>query len=306
MISIFHKTPKAKAVQTLLEFKPNSWVYVENPSDEELQNLASKFYLEPSLLHDALDEYEVPRVEVENGILYIYMRIITANEGISITTPFLFIVRDGYLITVSRKALPEIQKYLDGRISFNTLDRSLLLIQLMNRILSQYKIELNSLSKKINSFSAKIEKINNKDIIQFVSFENNLSELNSSLIRMENIFSTIHLRKLIPLTEAQMDLVEDLMLEAGQQMQITKDSTRNIVNIREAYSTIMTNNLNHVITIFTSLTVILTIPTIIGSFFGMNVPVPFADNPYAFYGIIIVTFTLSVGAILYFLNRHWR
>lgn len=305
MINIFHKTQKNKSVQKLTEYKSNSWVYVENPSEDETKKLAEKFYLEPSLLQDALDQYEVPRVEVEDDVVYLYNRMITGKESSSITSPILFAIRKGYLITVSLKQFPQLNKYLEGTIPFSTLNRNVLLIQLLNQILTQYKTQLNRLSKQISSFTSSLEKITNKDIVQFVIFENILNELNSTLIRMESIYRTLHSGKLLKFSEDELDLVEDLSHETVQLIQISKDNIRTIVNIREAYSTIMTNNLNHIITIFTSLTVILTIPTIIGSFFGMNVPVPLANNPYAFFGIVGITLLITVIVIVYFIKKHW-
>lgn len=102
-----------------------------------------------------------------------------------------------------------------------------------------------------------------------------------------------------------MDTIEDLSLESGQLAQITKDTIRNMVNIREAYSTILTNNLNRVIKLFTSLTIILTLPTIVGTFYGMNVALPFAQNPYAFFGILGITIMLSLIALIIFIRNDW-
>lgn len=304
MISIYYKGLKSKTVQKLIEYKANSWVYVEDPSEAESRSLEGKFHLDAGLMRDALDEYEVPRVEIEDDTVYIYTRIITQKEDISVTAPFLLIFKNNYLIIVSKKPFPGMQKFLDGRVHFNTHNTKLLIL-LLSRILFQYKREMNGLSKKINSFIVNVEKIKNKDILQFVSFENIVSELNSSLIRMESILRTVHSRKIIPFTEDELDLVDDLILETGQLIQIAKDSTRTIVNIREAYSSIMTNNLNNVVTLFTSLTVILTIPTIIGSFFGMNVPVPFSANPYAFIGIVGVTLLITAAVIIVFIRKNW-
>lgn len=106
-------------------------------------------------------------------------------------------------------------------------------------------------------------------------------------------------------SEDEIDLVEDLALENAQNMEIAKDNIRTIVNVRESYSTILTNNLNNVIKLFTSLTVILTIPTILGSFFGMNVALPLADHPYAFYEIIIVCLILMLILVVIFIKRDW-
>jgi magnesium transporter len=88
-------------------------------------------------------------------------------------------------------------------------------------------------------------------------------------------------------------------------MEISRSNIKNIVNLREAYSTILTNNLNRVIKLFTSITVLLTIPTIISSIYGMNVQLPFDKNPLAFFGIIIVILTISASLFYLFNKKQW-
>ena len=118
---------------------------------------------------------------------------------------------------------------------------------------------------------------------------------------MKNLLS----HKLIRLFEEDRDLIEDLFLNNDQLIQLSKENLRSIVNIRDAYSTIMTHNTNRVIRFFTSVTVILTIPTIIASVYGMNVDLPFAGSPFAFLGVTIAIVIVSLGLIVMFLMNDW-
>lgn len=305
MIGIYYKGARAKTVQKLTEFKQNSWIHVQAPTDEDLALLSSKFYIEPDLLVDAVDPYEVPRIEIEDGVVYIFLRYIAPVDDAFVTAPLMIAIRDNYLITVSPKPFPILEKFLTGRIEFSSSNRTMLLAQLLQEITVSYKQHLNRVSKRISAFGRGVEKITNSDIIEFVRFENVLYELNSALVRMDNIYVRLMTGKLVKYTEDEFDLIEDVSLETGQLIQISKDAIRNIVNIREAYSTIMTNNLNHVVTIFTSLTVILTIPTIIGSFFGMNVPIPGTTWQWAFPVIVGVTLLVTIAALIFFIRKNW-
>lgn len=289
----------------LQEYKKHSWISVDDPTQEELEQIAERFNLDISLLQDAVDKYELPRLEVEDGVLYIFTRFAYNQNDTILTSPMMIAVHNNFIITVSPIKFPRLERLLNGKISFNTVQKPSLLINLLTQIVTTYKNHVNFISKRILSTSLQNENIHNRDIIQFINYENILYDLNSSLVRLDNIFKYIFTGKVIKLTEDEMDTIEDLSLESGQLAQITKDTIRNIVNIREAYSTILTNNLNRVIKLFTSLTIILTLPTIVGTFYGMNVALPFAQNPYAFFGILGITILLSLIALIIFIRNDW-
>ncbi|HRN71314.1 MAG TPA: CorA family divalent cation transporter, partial [Candidatus Woesebacteria bacterium] len=101
------------------------------------------------------------------------------------------------------------------------------------------------------------------------------------------------------------DLMEDLLLNNDQLIQLSKENLKSIVNIRDAYSTIITNNTNRVIRFFTSVTVILTIPTIVASIYGMNVALPYSNDPYVFLGIMGFITIISAGLVVMFLYNDW-
>ncbi|RMD59430.1 magnesium transporter CorA family protein, partial [Candidatus Parcubacteria bacterium] len=108
-----------------------------------------------------------------------------------------------------------------------------------------------------------------------------------------------------PLYEEDEELVEDLLLSTNQLIEMSKATLKYIVNIRDAYSTIMSHELNRVMKILTSLTIILTIPTMIASFYGMNVALPWATSPLAFVGIILFTLVVSVLLLVLFIKNRW-
>jgi magnesium transporter len=125
----------------------------------------------------------------------------------------------------------------------------------------------------------------------------------ASLTQINPVLQNIISGKLIELYKEDHELTEDLVVSSNQLVELCKSTLKNIVNIREAYSTIVTNDLNKVIKLFTSLTVILTIPTIIASLYGMNVALPFANHPDAFWlvgGIIIFIITV----VFWIFNRN--
>jgi magnesium transporter len=306
MITIFSKPTHKEQLQELATYAKDTWVYVEAPTGKELQDLASEFNLDRDYLNDAIDIHEVPRIENSENATYIFTRFVhIAGNGQIKTAPMLLILLPDILMTVSHLPFPPISVILDANSSYTTKDRGKLVAGIFYQINDTYNDYLNIIGKKIGSLSVNIEKIRNKDIVEFVQYENILNNLDFALIRMNAIYILLLTGKTVHFTREEMQEIKDIHRDNEQFIQITKESLQSIGSIRQAYSTIMTNNLNKVIKLFTSLTVVLTIPTIIGTFYGMNVALPFAKSPDAFVTIISLSIGAALIAIILFLHKDW-
>ena len=292
-------------MKILNKFKVGSWVYAENPSEEELKYLSKSFHLEKGLLKDALDPNEVPRMEVEKSTTYIFTRIPYSESGKVSTMPVLVALGKDFLITVSQGPLPLLEKFIKGEVDFYTTQKTKLFLQLFSEINASYNVFLNNINRRVRAMSIELEKISNKDIVQFVTFEGNINDFLGALVPTHTILKNILSGKFLKLYEKDEDLTEDLFLANGQFIESCRTILKTIVNVREAYSTIITNNLNRVIKLLTALTIILTVPTIIASFYGMNVRLPFADTPLAFFGILGVAVLISVFLLVIFIKNRW-
>ncbi len=304
MIKIYYRNLRDKQLQTLDTYRIGSWVHVQEPTDDELAELVKKYSLDEGLLKDATDQYEVPRLEVEDGGIYIFSRYPYSRLHQITTSPILFILKDQNIITVTKEKPPLLDGFLQRNIFFTT-QKIKLFLQLFTVINTSYNSYLHTMSRETRSSSYELEKISNKDIATFVEYERVLNDFNLALVRTNTVLKNLLSHKYIKLYEEDRDLIEDLFLNNDQLIQITKENLTSIVNIRDAYSTIMTNNTNRVIRFFTAVTVILTIPTIIASIYGMNVALPFQDAPLAFMGVMIVILILSVGLVFMFLMNDW-
>ncbi len=305
MIKYYYRNGNGKNIRELQTYRAGSWVYVEDPSKAELEELIEKFNLEEGHLHDALDIYEVPRLETQGKTKYMFFRFVYSENSSVETAPILFIVNEKFFISLSKEPLPFLKKFLSQPLPFQTKQSTKLLLQLIFQTNATYNTMLNNISKRVRGFSVRLETFKNQDIIQFVKFESILNEFMSNLVPNNTVLQQLFTRRNLNLDEDDKDLVEDILLSTNQLMEVSKANIKNIVNLREAYSTIMTNNLNRVIKLFTSVTVLLTIPTIIASIYGMNVHLPLEDSPFAF--AIIVGLIISITAtLLYVFNkRQW-
>lgn len=303
MISIYYKNGKEKEVLALPTFRANSWVYVEGPTLEELESLVDSYALDASLLKDAVDIHEVPRIELEDGIIYIFLRFAFSESDEIDTAPLLIAIKKDAVITVSPQPFPRLERMLNSK-TFTT-QKNKLLLKLFAQVNAMYNDYLTSISKKVRTSSLRVEKIQNRDIMRFFDYESVLYDFNNSLVRVSAIYNSLQTGKILKFTEEERDILEDVSLESVQLIQITKENLRSIVNIRGAYSTIMTNNLNQIIKVFTALTVVLTIPTIVGSFYGMNVRLPFEQSPFAFTGIVFSTMIVCLVILIVFVYKDW-
>lgn len=308
MLKIYHRTSKDKDIEILTIFKPHSWVLVEDPTTFEIDFLIKTFGLDQKLLNDAIDWYEVPRIDVEEKNLYIFTRFAYIEEGNGqnlATAPLLIIIGSDFIVTISPRSFSRLDDMFVGKKNLLTNQKSKFMVQILSLIHDSFHVHLNLISKKVRSITVQLEKVRNRDIMQFVTYENVLNDFNLALVRLNNNFTNILTGKYIDLTSHEKDAIQDLSLDNAQLIHFCNENLRTIINIREAYSTIMTNTLNRVIKLFTSATVILTVPTIIGSFYGMNVKLPGADSPFAFYDIVVVTTIICLVVFIVFLWKDW-
>jgi magnesium transporter len=309
MIKIYHKTIKDNELNTLDSFKVGSWIYVEDPSEEELESLSKNFSLDLGLLKDAIDPYEVPRLEIDNDKCYVFARAPHQRGKMVSTAPFMIAVGENFVITVSKEPLPFFKKFIDSQIAFTTTQKTKFFLQIFSEITAAYNHQLTNISRNVRSVGVQLENIDNKEIVQFIAFESILNDFLAALIPanavLNNLLSGSSAGKTLELYEEDKELIEDLFLGNNQLIGLCKANLKTITNIRETCATIMTNNLNRVIKLLTALTIIITVPTIIINFYSMNVALPFAHSPLAFWFIITVTLTMALVLLGIFIKKKW-
>ncbi len=305
MIKIYYKSVKSSGLTALDNFKIGAWVDVCDPNKEELEKLENMLGVEKSLLHDALDPYEVPRMEQEDGITYVFTRVPQYQEKEVLTLPILVALGENFLLTVSKEKLNFLEKFSRGQIAFSTTQKTKLLLEIFFHINKQYDFFLVDIGKKIRGLKIKLEKISNRELIQFVDLESVLNDFLSSLTPTNAVLRKILDGRSLHLYEEDRDLVEDIFLGNGQIIEMASSTLNQVVNIRNTSSSIITHELNRVMKILTVLTILLTIPTMVFSFYGMNVALPAMNNPTTYISILFYTFTFSLLAMVLFKKNRW-
>lgn len=243
-------------------------------------------------------------MEIKKGIAYIFARVPELKGSIrQITTfPVMFAIGKDFLMMASKENLDFLISTINKRKRYFTTQRTKLFLRIFLEIEGIYNDLLNKISKRINYFSFNVDSIKDQDIASFINYEVMLNEFISALLPVRHVLSNISSGKALDLYQDDHDLIEDLQLNNEQLIERSKSNLANIVNIRQAHEVIATNRLNKVMKVLTVTTVVLALPTMITSFYGMNVKLPFASHPGAYLGISL-SIMASVAILLVFLRR---
>ena len=307
MIKYYYKSLRSQDLQELDQYKRGTWVYVEAPTEDEVQGLIQQFNLDEGHIRDALDEDEMPRLEKEGDQTYIFVRTAYPAENNELqTVPILFVFGGDYVVTISLKQLSCLDAFLNHRVEFATTQRTKLILQIIHQIVEQYDTYITLTSKQIKLIRARLRghEITNQDFIDFVTIEDELNEFLSALLPTNATLRRLSLGRYIPLFEEDQDLVEDLLLSNDQSIEACNSNIKSIINIRGAYSSISSNNLNRTMKILTFATVIVALPNTIFGMYGMNILLPYQHSKDAFIFVVIAVLGLIVGVTLYMRRKR--
>lgn len=306
MISYYYKNIRSKKLATLNDYKAGSWICVESPSVDEIDQLVNRFQLDSGHMNDILDEDEMPRLEKEGDVTYIFVRYAYTDENMDITTaPLLFVISPELFITIASQKLPRLNRFTSGKIDFSTTQRTKLLLLIMAQIVDQYESFINSISRQIKLIRTRLkaEEVGNEDFIDFVLIEDELNEFLSAMLPTTAILRRLMLGRHIPLFADDEELVEDLLLNNEQSIEGCRSNVKSIVNIREAYATITSNNLNRTMKILTAATMLIALPNVFFGMYGMNIELPLQNHWWSYPFIISMTLLATIAVII-IARRH--
>ena len=294
MLKIYNTNIETDKLEEIKEFQKGAWINLINPSENEIKKVCESIQIQEDFIRDALDYEEKARIDQEeddNTTLFIVdVPIIEKNEENDIYTTMplgMIVVRDDYFITVSLKRNKIIEEFEKRKIkNFQTYKKTRFIFQILYLNSSYYLHYLKQINKEteIAEYILK-NSMKNKELLKYFT-----TSLKSNEIVMEKTMRG----KIIKLYEDDEDILEDAITENRQAIEMAQIYSNILNGTMDAYASIISNNLNGVMKFLTSITIVLAVPTMISSFWGMNVGLPFQDSPIGFVVMIFISVVLTL------------
>jgi magnesium transporter len=305
--------PTKKELKVLANFKECSWINIENPTEKEIKSISNLLKVKSEDYSDFREDVlsledmeEIPMIDKLDDITFIITRTPQKRKSNNIkyyTVPLGILITKKYIITISF-VRNQIVEELKTKCTFNfkIILLTLKLMLISSRVYLRY---LKEIDKKINSIETKLEKAQkNKEIMQLLDLKKSLVYFNTSLKNDEILIERMSKTKLFTATEDYKDLIEDVIDENKQAIEMTSIYSNIIKDTLDVFSSIISNNLNAVMKFLTSVTIIIALPTLIASIYGMNVTLPFQNHIFAFSIVILISVTFSLIGVL--ILKKWK
>jgi len=300
MIKIYKNNLNGTIINTS-EYENNTWINLVNPTLEEIEEIENKTNIPKNLLEKMLDIEELPRIETEEDSTLVVVDVPYVRDhkikNKYTTLPLGIISNKKYLVTISKKEVEVLKEIKENKIKDLSLTKKTrFIIKLLLRISSLYVKYLNIIDKEIESKEKElIKSTNNKELISLMNIQKSLVYFVNSLRANDIILDKLSKGNVLELYEEDMDLLEDAIIENKQGIETANIFREIIDSMTDTYATIISNNLNEVMKFLAGITIVCSIPTMIASFLGMNVPLTLLQsNPFSFIIIVLISLVLAV------------
>ena len=304
MLKIYNTDIQTNKFEEIETFQKGSWINLVAPTEEEIKKVCENVKIQEDFIRDALDYEEKARIDMEEDdqtILFVVdVPIIekSKDENDTYTTMPLgmIVVRNDFFITVSLKKNKVINSFEKAKIkNFQTYKKSRFIFQILYLNASYFLSYLKQINKETEIAEYVLKNsMKNKELLKLLSLEKGLVYFTTSLKSNELVMEKTLRGKIIKLYEDDEEILEDAITENRQAIEMAKIYSDILNGTMDAYASIISNNLNGVMKFLTSITIVLAVPTMISSFWGMNVGLPFQNSPYGFIAMILISVVLTL------------
>lgn len=312
MIEIF-KSSTDRQLEKIEQVTKGCWVNMYAPTEAEIMKVAEDTQISVDFIKDALDDEERPRIERDNGHVYIivdFPYITHDDSGFPIyeTIPIGIVLTDDCIITVSLKDTPILADFKTNKVKeFFTFKKTRFALQILYVISMYYLRYLKQINKKTNEIERELhQSMKNKELYAFLALEKSLVYFTTSLRSNKVVLDKILRFNYIKMYDEDKDLLEDVIIEKTQAIEMAETYSSILSGMMDAFASIISNNLNIVMKFLTSITIILSFPTMVASFYGMNVNIPFQHSPHAFLiTLLFALFLTSLTAFIFWKKKYF-
>jgi len=291
--------------------EPGCWINVVDPSDEELEWLLKEFPFTEEYLYDPLDIDEKARAERDEDVLFTLIKIPhfqgKKDAAPFITIPLGVIMNNDYIVTITKEENIIVQEFVNNRVkNLNTSKHYRFLLLILLKTATKFLMHLREINKTVDQIEDDLQlSMRNQDIFDLLKYQKVLIYYTTALKSNELMMARLNRLQLLRMYEEDEELFQDVVTEFQQAIEMTNIANNILLQMTSAYASIINNNMNKVIKTLTLITIVLYVPTLIASFFGMNVPLPGGNSPNSYLVIIGISLLISIGILITFMRRRW-
>lgn len=298
------------AVHQTDEVRNGAWMALTNPTATEILEVSETYSIDPDHLRAPLDEEERSRIEVEDHYTLILVDIPAIEERSGkdwyVTIPLGIIMTDQMMITVCLEETPILTAFMDGRVKdFHTYMKTRFILQILYKNASLYLQYLRVIDKKSDIVERKLHQAQkNQELIELLELEKSLLYFTTSLRSNEVVLEKLMKSDKVKKYPEDEELLEDVIIENKQALEMSNIYSGSLSVTTEAVASVISNNLNIVMKLLTTITIVMSIPTIVASIYGMNVlGLPFATHPYGFWIVLGIAAGLTILTAFFFSKK---
>ena len=305
-------TTEFKEIETL---EPGSWINLVNPSQSESMEIASAFNIDIADLRAPLDAEEMSRMTIEDEYTLIIVDVPIKeernNQTYYVTIPLGIILTEEAIITTCLEKLPLLDIFINRRLrNFYTFMRSRFIFQILYRNAEHYLSALRTLDRKSEQIESQLHKsTRNEELIELMELEKTIVYFKASLKTNERVIkkltsATSNIKKYLE----DEDLLEDTLIETQQAIEMADIYGNILHSMTDTFASIISNNQNNIMKTLAMVTIVMSIPTMIFSAYGMNFKdneLPLNGEPNAFWLIIFIAFALTGSLVVYLIHKKW-
>ncbi|MCJ7513600.1 MAG: magnesium transporter CorA family protein [Anaerolineales bacterium] len=309
MITMYRSTPNGViAIQEPVE---GCWIHMTSPDAEEIARIETAYAIPREFLTYPLDVDETARTEKEEGVALVILRV-PRHEGPGSDIPFTtvplgIILTERAVVTVSAQESEVLRGMSNGKLrGISTAKRNRFLLHLFLLTAQQYLVDLRAINKAVDVLEDNLQaSLRNREVLDLLKYQKSLTYFTTALKANQLMMDRLQKGQMFKMFPDDEDLLEDALTEIGQAIEMTNISSGILSQMMDAFASIISNNLNAVMKFLASVTIILALPSLVASIYGMNVALPLGEHPFAFLMVLGFSFVVALLVVLIFWRRDW-
>ena len=298
MIEYYAKSKKENKIEKIEKPIKGCWINVVDPSQEEINFLSKEFCIDCEEINDALDIHETPRVDSEDDVIYIHSTVPTEILSQDYDSSFLIAISKNYFFSISKNPLEIITSALNQKREVKHFSNSRNLFRILFLISRVFETSVGTISKEIKLNKLDLSELGTKDLEKLIKYEDKLTSYTSSFGATIHVYHKLLREKSINFSEEDKGEIEDLIVDLNETLVLCNEALKSISNMRNYYHAKLSNDLNKTVLTLTIVTIFISIPTLIGSIYGMNIHLPYQEKEYFIY--ILMGIMIFIWGLMFF------